>query len=398
MRALAAQAGVSYMTSVDPARVRRAPGGLSADMVRALGLLPFEAETQERRLHVICTAPLPRPALRAMARLTGWTAEPYLVDDAVWERALEDYAPDAASSTSRRSCTTSDAASAQVVVAAAVGRDAVVRYAGCGDFVWVRVEGGARTQLDLDHPGGTAMPGGAYSALSGMQARLADLDRLASDIANVGTSGYKTERAATVAAERPSFRAALDSAVDVTTGGTRLDFRPGTIGTTGRDLDAAIEGAGFFVVNTPNGERYTRNGSFVRRGDGVLTAADGLPIVPEHRAAGQNQVGTGTISHRRGRHGEGGRRGGRQAEARGVRVGDRHRARVGHALPRQAGRDARGGDAAHRRRLARTVERDDGGPDGDAHRGAAHLRGAPARVSMLMNDIDARAISELGRR
>ena len=125
------------------------------------------------------------------------------------------------------------------------------------------------------------MPGGAYSALSGMQARLADLDRLASDIANVGTSGYKTERGATVAAERPSFRAALDSAVDVTTGGTRLDFRPGTIGTTGRDLDAAIEGAGFFVVNTPNGERYTRNGSFVRRGDGVLTASDGLPIVAE---------------------------------------------------------------------------------------------------------------------
>jgi flagellar basal body rod protein FlgG len=101
-----------------------------------------------------------------------------------------------------------------------------------------------------------------------------------------------------VAAERPSFRAVLDSAVDVTTGGTRLDFRPGTIGTTGRDLDAAIEGAGFFVVNGPNGERYTRNGSFVRRADGVLTTSDGLPLV----AAGNAQppahikVGTGLIS------------------------------------------------------------------------------------------------------
>src|SRR5436190_8886601 len=123
------------------------------------------------------------------------------------------------------------------------------------------------------------MPGGAYSALSGMQARLADLDRLASDIANVGTSGYKTERAATVAAERPSFRTALDSAVDVTSGSTRLDFRPGTIGTTGRDLDAAIEGQGFFAVTTAGGERYTRNGSFLRRHDGVLTAGDGSPLV-----------------------------------------------------------------------------------------------------------------------
>ena len=61
------------------------------------------------------------------------------------------------------------------------------------------------------------MPGGAYAALSGMRSRLEDLDRLASDLANVGTAGYKTERAATVAAERPSFRAVLDSAVDVTT-------------------------------------------------------------------------------------------------------------------------------------------------------------------------------------
>jgi flagellar basal body rod protein FlgG len=141
------------------------------------------------------------------------------------------------------------------------------------------------------------MPGGAYAALSGMQNRLEDLDRLASDLANIGTSGYKTERAASVAAERPSFRAVLDSAVDVTGGATRLDLRPGTIGTTGRDLDAAIEGNGFFVVTTANGERYTRNGSFVRRADGVLTAADGSPVVGVGAgAAGQIKIGTGQIS------------------------------------------------------------------------------------------------------
>jgi type II secretion system (T2SS) protein E len=149
VRALAAQAGVSYLTSVDPARVRRAPGGLSADMVRALGLLPFEA--QDTRLHVICTAPLPRPALRALARLTGWTAEPYLVDDAVWERALEGYTPEAVRD--HRSEVVHDVTEASAhVVAAAAGRDAVVRYAGCGDFVWVRVEGGARTQDVLIQP------------------------------------------------------------------------------------------------------------------------------------------------------------------------------------------------------------------------------------------------------
>jgi hypothetical protein len=142
VRALAAQAGVSFLMSVDSARVRRAPGGLSADMVRALGLLPFEAEVQERRLRVICTAPLPRPALRALARLTGWTAEPYLVDETVWERALEAYSPEEA-----RSEVAHDVEEAsRMVAAAASGRDAVVRFAGCGDFVWVRVEGGATTQ------------------------------------------------------------------------------------------------------------------------------------------------------------------------------------------------------------------------------------------------------------
>ena len=53
------------------------------------GCVPFEARCRPAVLHVICTAPVPRAAFRALAALTGWTAEPYLVDDAVWERALE---------------------------------------------------------------------------------------------------------------------------------------------------------------------------------------------------------------------------------------------------------------------------------------------------------------------
>jgi flagellar basal-body rod protein FlgF len=137
------------------------------------------------------------------------------------------------------------------------------------------------------------MPGGVYAALSGMRARLDDLDRLASDLANVGTSGYKTERAATSASERPSFRATLDAAVDATRGGSRVDFRPGTIGATGRDLDVAIEGHGFFVVSTPSGDRYTRSGAFSRRADGVLTIADGSPVQGD---SGEIRIGRGAAS------------------------------------------------------------------------------------------------------
>ena len=122
------------------------------------------------------------------------------------------------------------------------------------------------------------MPGSAYSALSGMQTRLEELDRIAADLANTGTAGYKIERSGSFAAERQAFTTALNSAVDVVSGSKRVDFRPGTISTTGRNLDVAIEGKGFFAIETPGGVRYTRNGSFTRGADGTLTTATGEPV------------------------------------------------------------------------------------------------------------------------
>jgi flagellar basal-body rod protein FlgF len=125
------------------------------------------------------------------------------------------------------------------------------------------------------------MPGGAYSALSGMRTRLEELDRLAADLANVSTVGYKTERSAKLASERDEFATALESAVDVVMGGKKIDFRPGLIASTGRDLDVAIDGSGFFAIETPAGDRYTRNGSFSRRADGTLTTSTGEPVLGE---------------------------------------------------------------------------------------------------------------------
>lgn len=136
------------------------------------------------------------------------------------------------------------------------------------------------------------MPGGAYSALSGMRSRLEELDRLASDLANVSTAGYKTERAARYSSQRDQFSAALESAVDVVGAGTKIDFRPGTIATSGRDLDVAIDGRGFFVLDTEAGPRYTRNGSFARRADGLLTAPDGEPVAGEN---GPITLGAGPV-------------------------------------------------------------------------------------------------------
>jgi flagellar basal-body rod protein FlgF len=137
------------------------------------------------------------------------------------------------------------------------------------------------------------MPGGAYSALSGMRTRLEELDRIAADLANVSTAGYKTERAANVASDRDNFTAQLDSAVDVVLGGTKIDFKPGLIANTGRDLDVAIDGSGFFVVQTDKGERYTRAGGFRKNADGVLTTMEGEPVLGEN---GEIRLPNGPVS------------------------------------------------------------------------------------------------------
>ncbi|MGE3957530.1 MAG: flagellar hook-basal body protein [Vicinamibacterales bacterium] len=137
------------------------------------------------------------------------------------------------------------------------------------------------------------MAGSQYIALSGMRTRLDQLDRLAADIANVGTAGYKAEKAADAEAGRPQFTNVLESAIDVTRGDRRLDVSPGTLAPTGRDLDMAIDGNGFFVIETPAGLRYTRNGHFSRNTDGQLTTEDGSLV---QGTSGPIQIGRGEVS------------------------------------------------------------------------------------------------------
>jgi flagellar basal body rod protein FlgG len=57
-----------------------------------------------------------------------------------------------------------------------------------------------------------------------------------------------------------------------------VDFKPGAIQQTGRGLDLALMGDGFFSVNGPNGPLYTRNGSFHINPEGTLVTTEGLPV------------------------------------------------------------------------------------------------------------------------
>ena len=126
------------------------------------------------------------------------------------------------------------------------------------------------------------MSGSQYIALSGLRARADDLDRVAADIANTATAGYKGVRDARAEARRALFESTLETAIDTTFGGSRLDTRAGAIAPTGRSLDLAIDGAGFFVIQTAGGERYTRNGHFTLDAERRLITEDGSLVLGEN--------------------------------------------------------------------------------------------------------------------
>jgi hypothetical protein len=142
LRALAAQAGVSYLSTFDFTRVERAPVSMPASMVRALGLVPFEADDVLRKLSVVCAAPVPKAAMRALIRLTGWTPEIYLVADRVFQQALDAYKPAQKDATSHQAVTveTMSAAAALIAEVAANERAVTMRHADCDAYRWVRVQ------------------------------------------------------------------------------------------------------------------------------------------------------------------------------------------------------------------------------------------------------------------
>jgi flagellar basal body rod protein FlgG len=227
-----------------------------------------------------------------------------------------------------------------------------------------------------------------------MQTRLSQLDRIASDLANVNTAGYKSERDAAFALERESFNAALDSAVDVVNNGSRIDFRAGAIAATGRDLDVAIEGKGFFVIDTPQGPRYTRNGAFTRSEDGTLTTMEGEPVLGD---SGPITLGTGPITIGN----DGTIRAGASVAGR-LQVVDLESAGV---LDRQGGsrfraatepaplEDARVVGGALEKSNASVIDRMVALTET-----SRAFEGLQRGVSVLMNEIDGRAIADLGKR
>jgi len=137
---------------------------------------------------------------------------------------------------------------------------------------------------------------GLYSAANAMRHRALEVDITANNIANVNTDGYKGDRAS-----MRSFGDMLLSRIEQTPeemtdlmrlqpqigranlGGPAveneyIDFSPGTPRVTGNPLDLYLQGPGFFVINTPSGERFTRTGAFTLDGEGRIVTQSGYEL------------------------------------------------------------------------------------------------------------------------
>lgn len=163
LRALADQAGVSYLASVDPSRVKDAPGGLSLDAIQALRVVPISAPDGDR-IRVAFPAPVPRAALTAFRQQTGWTPEPFLVSDDAWLALLEHYGASAQARVDAATLSVAFARERDTVQAVRrlaevvmTARETTMRDARWGQYLWVRLQGGgAGFDLLLDHADPTA--------------------------------------------------------------------------------------------------------------------------------------------------------------------------------------------------------------------------------------------------
>jgi flagellar basal-body rod protein FlgF/flagellar basal-body rod protein FlgG len=141
------------------------------------------------------------------------------------------------------------------------------------------------------------MDSGYYSACTALVSRTQELDTIANNLANASTVGYRGEENifSSVLANAGGSGSALEQAMNSygVLSGTTLDGSQGALEKTGNDLDLAIEGKGYFVVQTTNGPMYTRNGSLQVSAKGQLVTSAGDPVLGD---AGPISMPPGAVS------------------------------------------------------------------------------------------------------
>jgi flagellar basal-body rod protein FlgF len=128
------------------------------------------------------------------------------------------------------------------------------------------------------------MDSGFYAACTALMARTNSLDAIANDLANANTTGFRGQQD-TFGSVMAATGAEPDNLLNQATnnygilGETTLDLAQGPLTKTGNPLDVAIEGSGFFTVQTANGPMYTRDGAFKVSAAGQLVTTSGDAVL-----------------------------------------------------------------------------------------------------------------------
>jgi flagellar basal-body rod protein FlgG len=130
---------------------------------------------------------------------------------------------------------------------------------------------------------------GSFEAINASRNEELRLSIISNNLANISVAGFKKDRLAF----ESLLRNQLNSEVPESPGGqvvedlqlyrrlvkVSTDLGQGNLRQTGNPLDLALSGPGFFKVKTPQGVRYTRNGSFKLTQDGMIVTQSGAPVL-----------------------------------------------------------------------------------------------------------------------
>lgn len=136
---------------------------------------------------------------------------------------------------------------------------------------------------------------GFYTAASGMLYETQRQENIAQNMANAQTNGFKQSYLIATAQEEFTLSNQYGASgiggltMKVGLDESYLDLSQGTLSSTSRYLDCAIEGDGFFTLQGPNGLLYTRDGSFNIDGEGYLVSSEGYPVLSNQGPIRVNQ-------------------------------------------------------------------------------------------------------------
>ncbi|MFV2033556.1 MAG: flagellar hook-basal body complex protein [Halocynthiibacter sp.] len=147
------------------------------------------------------------------------------------------------------------------------------------------------------------MENSGYTTLTRQTGLMREMQAIANNIANISTTGFRKE--GVIFAEHVERLGNGEASLSMATASVRnTDERQGPLVRTGGTFDFAIEGEGYFLIETPGGERLTRAGAFTPSAEGELVTMDGYrlldnggaPIFVPTDASSVSVASDGTIS------------------------------------------------------------------------------------------------------